>query len=317
MKILLALLLALSALASSCATVDIGRRVRGSGISTDGAVRPENAPFLLDLPSEREYVEVERPVYVPESEAPRRPPATGAQAVRESNSAGIALPSEYSHAAMVYDYSGDWVYEVYTQPLRATDVRLEPGERAVEPPFISDSDRWMLGAGVSFHGGIAVQHIYVKPTGVSLDASLIINTDRRVYHIILRSFRDVYMPMVRWRYPSTGMPSSYVTPPGGTASDPDSLAGIDPRFLSFNYRMSYGLFRKPAWLPELAFDDGQKTYIVFSESVLQRELPAIFENRRDVVNYRVVGRLIVIDKLVESITVRIERLQITIQKKRG
>jgi type IV secretion system protein VirB9 len=215
--------------------------------------------------------------------------------------------------------------------LRASDIRLEPGEKAVEAPFISDSERWMLGAGYNIENGVAVQHIYVKPTEASLEASLIINTDRRVYHIILKSYRDVFMPMVRWRYLSTGMPNTYIPLSDGAVTDaaggaaegpsgdgePSGIPGIDPRFLSFNYRVTYGLFAKPSWLPSLVYDDGKKTYITFPESVLQQDLPAVFENRADIVNYRVAGNIIIIDKLIERVTVKMGRREIVIEKRRG
>jgi len=155
-----------------------------------------------------------------------------------------------------------------------------------------------------------VQHIYVKPASGGLEASLVINTDLRSYHAILRSFKDVHMPIVRWRY-AAPVPNNYIAgPPQGAPQ------GMDPRLLSFNYRMTYPLFKKPAWLPELVFDDGGKTFIVFPDMVLQRELPAVFENRRDVLNY-VVDNLVVIDRLADNITVKLERSQISISKKRA
>jgi type IV secretion system protein VirB9 len=128
--------------------------------------------------------------------------------------------------------------------------------------------------------------------------------------------------MIRWRYPSAGMPDTYLPAPGasgpGAASGGDrDVPGIDPRFLSFDYRVSYGLFKKPKWLPELVYDDAKKTYITFPPQVLQQELPAVFENRRDIVNYRVTGNLIIIDKLIEKITVKIENMQVTVEKKKG
>jgi type IV secretion system protein VirB9 len=252
-------------------------------------------------------------VFVPESDPPARPPAAGPQAVKEALSSGVKKPSDYSHAAMVYDYDRDFVYEVYAQPLRVCDIVLEPGERAVEAPFVSDSERWILGAGVSYENGTAVQHIYVKPAASGQEASLIINTDRRVYYVILRSYKDAHMPIIRWRYFS-GLPANYHSPQPKTNSDD---AGADPRFISFNYRITYGLFKKPAWLPTLVFDDGSKTYVTFPELVLQRELPSVFENRSGVLNYRVSGNVIIIDKLIENITVKIERNEITIAKKRG
>jgi len=296
----------------SCATVDVEKKLHNSG----SARQEKNVPVNPVIFPEPEVVFVERPVFVPENEPPRAP-SSGTQAVQESNNAGIVKPSQFSHAAMVYFYNSDWVYEVYAMPLRTCDIIMEPGENVVEIPYVSDSERWILGAGVSYENGTPVQHIYVKPDQAGIEASLIINTDRRVYHIILRSYRTIHMPIVRWRYLS-GMPNNFIpSPRSGNAEVENSSSGIDPRFLSFNYRITYSLFNKPAWLPELVFDDGSKTYISFPEQVLQRELPAVFENRNDVINYRVIGKLIVIDKLIENITVKIGRKEITIVKRRG
>jgi type IV secretion system protein VirB9 len=257
-------------------------------------------------------------VYVPQPDAaPSKPPAKGRGAVEESNRQGIVSPEEYSRSAFVYDYHPDLVYEVYTQPLRVTDIRLEPGEKAVEMPFFSDSERWMPGAGVSYENGEAVQHIYVKPVEHSLSATLIINTDRRVYHLVLRSYQSVFMPMVRWRYPSTGLPNNFIKAGEGAGEHTPEAAQVDPRFLSFNYRVTYSRFRKPLWFPDLVYDDGKKTYISFPLDVLQTELPAIFEDRANVVNYRVVENLVIIDKLITKITVKLEKRELTIEKKRG
>jgi type IV secretion system protein VirB9 len=312
----------------SCATADMEKKARakaGAG-GTGKAEEPFTIPVETPPPV---IVQVERPVFMPESPAPKPPaqPVQGRQAVEQSNSSGIAKPSEYSRAAMVYDYDPDWVYEVYTQPLRVSDLRLEPGENAAEPPFISDSERWVAGAGVSYENGLAVQHIYIKPADAGLEATLIINTDRRAYHIILKSYREIHMPMVRWRYPYSGMPNNYAVPPargaesaagpGPVLADPADGIGVDPRFLSFNYRITYGWFQKPKWLPELVYDDGKKTYITFPEDVLRDELPAVFENRADIVNYRVVRNIIIIDKLIESVTVKKENREITVTKKKG
>ena len=300
----------------SCATVDVENRIKDSGA---GSRRQGNGPYQIEVPSaflEPEVIVVERPVFVPtETTPPSRPPAAGEQTVRASNAAGIIRPQDYSHAAIVYDYNQDWVYEVYAQPLRVCDISLQPGENVLEPPFVSDSARWIIGAGISHESGSVVQHIYIKPNSSGLEASLIINTDRRVYRIILRSFTNVHMPVIRWRYiPS--LPNNYSSP-GPSAEGESNISGVDPRFLSFNYRITYSLFQKPYWLPQLVFDDGSKTYIQFPNLVLQREIPAVLENRNDILNYRVIGNMIVIDKLIENITIKVGRIQITITKKRG
>lgn len=314
----------------SCRTIDVEKSAGDTGIyfgESPGEESEKREKIFVEEPPP-EIVVVERPVYIPEDVekfVPEEPHVKGREAVRKSNVEGIIPPEEYSRAAMVYDYDADWVYEVYTQPLRVSDIRLEAGEKAMETPFISDSERWLLGAGVSYEQGNAVQHIYVKPVEASLEASLIINTDRRVYHVILKSFKDVYMPMVRWKYFSTGFQGGFnFTTPSGTPSFPgpervneNSNGMMDPRYISLNYRIRYGIFRKPPWLPSLVYDDGKKTYITFPKDVLQSELPAVFDDRDNIVNYRVMEHVAIIDKLIEKITVRLDGREIIIEKKKG
>jgi type IV secretion system protein VirB9 len=301
----------------SCRTIDMEKSLAGSAAGSPEG-RAETVSIVSRIDAAPEVIILEKPVYIPAAEAPPRTPAAGQASVRESNSAGILRPQDYSHAAVVYEYNADLVYEVYAQPLRVSDICLEPGELAVEAPFVSDSERWILGGGVSYENNMTVQHIYVKPASSGLSASLIINTSRRVYRIILRSYADVHMPIVRWRY-SALMPQNFLPSPLSDYAEKNnsSSSSLDPGLLSFNYRVKHSLFNKPYWLPELVFDDGSKTYIRFPAQVLQREMPAVFENRRYILNYRVLGNLIVIDKLVEEITVKIERAEIYITKKRG
>jgi len=311
---------------ASCASFDMDAKIHSQNEKSVSKNKKTQAPEPEKAAPPMEFIVVQQPVFIPEKEAQPKKPTPNADSVRAAASAGTAKPEDFSHAALVYDYNPDWVYEVYAMPLRVCDIRLEPGERAVDTPFVSDSERWKIGAGVSYENGFSVQHVYVKPDAAGQEASLIINTDRRVYHIILRSFNSAHTPIVRWRYVS-GMPDNYISSNGSASNAQQAFpnekngdspfSGVDPRFLSFNYRISYGLFSKPSWCPNLVFDDGSKTYISFPKQVLQKEMPSVFENRNDVLNYRVMGNLIVIDKLVVSITVKIERNEIVITKKRG
>jgi type IV secretion system protein VirB9 len=95
---------------------------------------------------------------------------------------------------------------------------------------------------------------------------MIIITDRRVYHLLLKSFKDTFMAMVQWEYPPS-MPFTVKTEAMNKRvqelSD-DSLT-VNPEFLSFDYKMSYSLFKKPVWIPGpkgpwRVYDDGRKTY---------------------------------------------------------
>jgi type IV secretion system protein VirB9 len=307
---------------SSCSTtIDIQRKIQSSlGVNKmfDPSLAISGVPIEVEAEPPPPVI-IERPIYIPEASAPSAPALQGRSAVQAAARTGILEPRDYSNATMLYDYDRDFVYELYCQPFRLSDVTLQPGEKTVDVPFVSDSERWMLGAGVSYEGGVAVQHIYVKPTAANLVATLIINTDQRVYHLILRSYSDVHMPVVRWRYRDNSIPQIFVSSNSGSSVAGVVASGLstDPRYLSFDYRIKYGFFQKPRWLPTLVYDDGQKTYVTFPDSVLQTEMPAVFEDRADVLNYRVNGNLMIIDKLIEKITVRLADKVISIEKKRG
>ena len=310
-----------SLLIISCASINVEDTLNQSTAGRQQEII-EGVSAFIEIP-QPEVIVVERHIFIPQEPLPPPRPAAGRPTVQAAIKSGVIKPSEFSHAAIIFDFHPDWVYEVFTRPLRVTNIHLEPGERVLEAPFVSDSERWQIGAGVSFSNGVPVQHIYVRPDIAGISATLIINTDRRVYHIILRSFSDIHMPIVRWRYPPL-LPQNFLPPPaaagvlaGSGTEDTLAFAGADPRFMSFNYRITFSRFRRPPWLPTLVFDDGSRTFITFPQNVLQRELPAVFENRRDIVNYRVMGNVIVIDQLIENLTLRLDNREVSISKLRG
>jgi type IV secretion system protein VirB9 len=228
---------------------------------------------------------------------------------------------------MYYAWDESFVYEIHTSPFRTTDLMLEPGELVLEMPFLSEEKVWEIGAGVSLEKGRDTQHFFIKPAYAGLTTSMIIITDRRVYHLLLKSFRtpaaggaELYMAMVRFIYPPL-MPFVIKCDKLRKQSDEaDSLAFgtnlADPRMLSFDYRMTYSALRKPLWLPQRVYDDGRKTYIVMDRRMLHAESPVLFNHRNERINYRVHENMIVIDELVESVTLRRGRDKVTITKKR-
>ena len=61
--------------------------------------------------------------------------------------------------------------------------------------------RWIIGDTESGTGATKRVHILVKPTRPDLTSNLVINTDRRTYHLELRSAEKTYMASVSWSYP--------------------------------------------------------------------------------------------------------------------
>jgi len=271
---------------------------------------------LKEVDIEKTIVYVEKPVYYPADEKLEKPTLTGKEAAKESTESSMQSPSKWTHGTMYYDFDADFTYEIYCQPYRVTDIQLEPGEQVIEMPFLSESKVWEIGAGVSRVGGVDTQHFFLKPAYSGLETSFIIITDKRVYHLMLKSFKDVYMTQVKWEYPNTmpfSLNSSILN--NNTNKLSKETLSVDPAFLSFDYKMTYSVFKKPYWLPQRVYDDGKRTYIVMDETVLHMTSPVLFNEKDERINYSVNKNLIVINELIEKLTLRVGKEKVTIKKK--
>ena len=70
---------------------------------------------------------------------------------------------------------------------------------------LGDTARWTVEPAVTGTGPQAVQHLIIKPMDTGLETSLIVTTDRRTYHLRLRSHRAEFMPRVAFIYPDEAM----------------------------------------------------------------------------------------------------------------
>lgn len=270
----------------------------------------------IDIP--KTVVYVEKPVYYPVGESAKsdRPSLTGTDAAKASTKEAQQIPEKWNGGTMYYDFDADFTYEIYCQPYRVTDLILEPGEQVIEMPFLSEEKVWEIGAGVSRNGNVDTQHFFLKPAYSGLITSFIIITDKRVYHMLLKSFKDCYMTQVKWQYPNT-MPFTVKTDAMQERVNKMSkeTTTVDPAFLSFDYKMSYSVFKKPYWLPNRIYDDGKHTYIVMNETVLHMTSPVLFNHKNERINYSVNKNLIVINELIEKVTMRVGKQKVTIKKK--
>ena len=280
---------------------------------------------LKEVDVERTVIYVDRPVYSP-AEKPEAV-LTGADAVTRSNTDSLQIPMKFVNGVMYYAWDDSFVYEIHTSPYRTTDLMLEPGEQVLEMPFLSEEKVWEIGAGVSVEKGQDMQHFFLKPAYSGLTTSMIIITDRRVYHLLLKSFKNPanggperYMVMVRFNYPP---PMLFTVKSDRLQRQSDSINSpafgtglVDPRYLSFDYKMTYSARRKPVWLPQRVYDDGRKTYVVLDRRTLHSESPVLFNGRNERINYRVHENMIVIDELIEKATLRRGKDKVTIVKKK-
>lgn len=83
-------------------------------------------------------------------------------------------------------------------------------------------------------------------------------------------------------------------------------SGIDLSMLNFRYRIDGD--RAP-WRPAHAFDDGRQVFIEFPAGISQGEMPTLFisgaSGEAELVNYRVQGRYMVVDRLFAAAELRL------------
>ena len=128
--------------------------------------------------------------------------------------------------------------------------------------------RWIVGDTTSGEGKEAQVHILVKPIGADLTTNLVITTDRRTYHLEMRSSSSTYMASVSWTYPA-----SQLLALKKQRADADIAAaavadtGVNIEQLKFRYRIE----GDAPWKPRQVFDDGVKVYILFPSGLAQSE----------------------------------------------
>jgi type IV secretion system protein VirB9 len=275
-----------------------------------GSVTPEPVPPVIYR---------EQPVYVP-AEAPETPGTlTGKEAVTEFQKDITQTPEYRDGRIQWYSFDDEYIYEIYCQPYRTTDIELEPGEEVLETPIISEPDVWQLAAGEGVKNGLPVMHFFVKPDQSRLTTSFIIITNRRVYHTVLKSHPDYYMPIVRWKYPGDRI-QNLERQLERLAVEKSEQVRRETRETyenySFNYKIQVGLFTKVLWVPKQIYDDGMRTYIVLDETTLHQELPALFNEKKEIVNYRVDKNVLIVDALIKKMTLRLGKDKVTLKKKK-
>ncbi len=258
----------------------------------------------------------------PPPAAARRSPALAPEGhVGAANRSARVEPEEtgFDNAIQRYAYREGALYQIYASPGQVTDIALEPGEKLVGPGPVASGDtvRWMIGDTISGTGDTARVHILVKPTRSDIATNLVINTDRRTYHVELRARPRIYMASVSWHYPADELIALRKAEEAEARRAPVA-EGLALERLNFDYRLSGD---KPAWRPLRVFDDGRQTLIEFAPGIAQGEMPPLFALNEgggaELVNYRVSGRFLIVDRLIENAELRLgagrrqERVRIT------
>lgn len=306
-KSALSLLLLCTTALAGCATTH-----RPPEISYDDAAP---ATLRADPPAPVQVVELPKPLPLPGqmkpvNEAQRAPePADPAARVNQANAAARVQPVRdgFINAMQVYPFTGGALYQVYTAVGQITDIALQPGEQLVGsgPVAAGDTVRWIIGDTESGSGATKQIHILVKPTRADLTTNLVINTDRRTYHMELRSTERTYMASVSWQYPQDQLIALRRQNAEAQAAQPVAT-GVDLANINFRYAVEGD--RAP-WRPLRAYDDGRQVFIEFPRGIGQGEMPPLFVvgpegNSSELVNYRVRGNYMIVDRLFAAAELR-------------
>ena len=277
---------------------------------------PRQAVLQADPPKPVQIVELPKPLPLPGQLKPlpgaKTAPADPADPharVEEANGAARVQPTRagYINAMQVYPFSDGALYQVYAAPGQITDIALAAGEQLVGsgPVAAGDTVRWVIGDTESGTGPTKRMHILLKPTRADLVTNLVINTDRRTYHLELRSTEKTYMASVSWAYAQDQLIALRRQNAAADAAAPVAT-GVDINALNFRYRIEGD---NPAWRPLRAFDDGRQVFIAFPTGIGQGEMPPLWvigpEGGAELVNYRIQGNHMIVDRLFAAAELRL------------
>lgn len=210
-----------------------------------------------------------------------------------------------------YTFATDRLFAVATAPKRVTELILQPGEKLVTRPTAGDASLWVIHVVDGVQQRQLQQHVQVTPLRAGTSTNLTLTTTRRNYHLELTSSTaGSYMAAVQWRYPADDAARRRQELERLTRERESTAQIADVKALRFDYsiRVTSG---EPTWKPTMAFDDGVQTFIRFPARLSPERAPVLFVLRRgeaqnaQYVNYRVRGDLFVVDRLIDTVELRL------------
>jgi type IV secretion system protein VirB9 len=235
--------------------------------------------------------------------ADKRPPKTR---VVDANKAAKIEPSKdgYINAIQNYPFVKGALYQLYAAVNQVSDIALEPGEKLVSVSA-GDTVRWVVGDTTSGASGGEQVHILVKPIAPDLQTNLVINTDRRTYHLEMRSTDETYMASVSWIYPYSDL---LALQKRNRAATQTAKLTIDQGLQLDKLKFRYTIKGDAPWKPVRAFDDGKKVYLQFPSGLRQGDAPPLFivgsNGKPALVNYRVKDNYYIVDRLFAAAELR-------------
>jgi len=191
--------------------------------------------------------------------------------------------------------------------LQVCDIALQAGEQ-VNSINLGDTARWTVEPAITGSGSSAVQHLIIKPMDVGLQTSLVVTTDRRAYHIRLRSHRTEYMPQVAFTYPEAALAKWDLIQKRETKEREEKTLPKTGEYLG-DLSFEYDVEGSAKWKPIRVYNDGVKTVIEMPKVIEQTEAPSLMlvtrkgnwvrDDETQLVNYRLQGNRYIVDSVFD------------------
>lgn len=191
--------------------------------------------------------------------------------------------------------------------LQLCDVELQPGEQ-VNNLNVGDP-RFTVEPALSGNGAAEVQHLIIKPLDVGLKSTLIVTTNRRTYHMNLRSHRTEFMPRVTFYYPEDAAAKWDAIHTRDAKVRQEQTIPHTKEYLG-DLHFKYDLTGSASWKPVRVYNNGIKTIIQMPAAMAQTEAPTLLVVRKEggmftddetvMVNYRVHGDRYIVDTVFDK-----------------
>ena len=185
---------------------------------------------------------------------------------------------------------GNGIQTVVCALLEISDIVMQENEHILSVQ-LGDTSRWILDSVVSGSENSFTEHLIVKPLDNNLTTSLLIATDKRSYHLRLKSSAKNFMPLVRFSYPeqrrnlinkdnSNNFANGRTTQSNSYKFTGRKNKGSYPKedSVPLNARhYGYEITGNERIVPVNAYDDGVNTYIQLNETYFASSLPTVME----------------------------------------
>jgi type IV secretion system protein VirB9 len=204
----------------------------------------------------------------------------------------VARPAASDSRILLATYHSSEVYKIVASYGFQTTIEFSEKE-TVETISIGDSIAWQVVP--------AGHRVFLKPQEPNALTNMTVITTLRPYYFELGAKKNsnpaTVTFLLRFTYPDSS-PSVLGVQGARTPTPPPAKKPSD-------YNFNYTLAGAPEIAPVRVFDDGEFTYMQFRALT---ELPAIFlvdeAKRESVVNYRIEGRYVVIERIARQFSLR-------------